>query len=50
MKRTLMVLNFYRNDLGGLVTAPEGPDVQRKVWGEILQKLETIQPGISKNI
>ena len=33
-----------------LVDSPEGNIVQQRVWEELSQKLETIQPGILKNI
>lgn len=42
--------DVHFNDLGGLVVAPESPEVQEKVWKEVLARLETIQPGIGKNL
>ncbi|KAK4955618.1 hypothetical protein LTR10_006557 [Elasticomyces elasticus] len=31
-----------------LVEGPEGPDVQRRVWAELAEKLEQIEPGVTK--
>ena len=31
-----------------LVEGPEGPELQRRVWAELSQALEHIQPGITK--
>ena len=33
-----------------IVTGPKGQQLQKKVWGELAEKLEKIQPGILKNI
>jgi hypothetical protein len=33
-----------------LVDSPEGNMVQKKVWEELSQKLESIRPGILRNI
>ncbi|KAK5129893.1 hypothetical protein LTR08_002729 [Meristemomyces frigidus] len=33
-----------------LVASPEGLDVQKRVWHELSEKLEGIQPGILKNL
>ncbi|KXT06481.1 hypothetical protein AC578_6033 [Pseudocercospora eumusae] len=31
-----------------LVEGPEGPEIQKRVWGELREKLETIEPGVTK--
>lgn len=33
-----------------LVLSEEGAKIQKRVWAEISQKLETIQPGIMANV
>ncbi|CAD6588713.1 MAG: hypothetical protein ASARMPRED_003701 [Alectoria sarmentosa] len=33
-----------------LVTGPEGPEIQKRVWTELSAKLEKIQPGIMANV
>lgn len=33
-----------------LVTGPEGPELQRRVWAELSQKLEAIEPGVTGNL
>ena len=33
-----------------LVEGREGPELQRRVWGELSEKLERIQPGVTKNL
>ena len=33
-----------------LVEGPEGPKVQKRVWDELSQKLERIEPGIMGNV
>ncbi|KAK4894573.1 hypothetical protein LTR27_007214 [Elasticomyces elasticus] len=30
-----------------LVEGPEGPELQRRVWGELAEKLEQIEPGVT---
>lgn len=32
------------------VKSPEGEKAQKKVWGELREKLEAIQPGVTKNL
>jgi hypothetical protein len=38
------------NRVAPIVDSPEGNMVQKRVWEELSQKLESIQPGILKNI
>ncbi|KAI9730218.1 MAG: hypothetical protein M1834_005982 [Cirrosporium novae-zelandiae] len=38
------------NALGEFVTSPEGQKAQKKVWGELVVKLEDICPGITKGL
>lgn len=33
-----------------LVEGKEGPEMQRRVWAELAEKLERIQPGVTKNL
>ncbi|KZF24224.1 NAD(P)-binding protein [Xylona heveae TC161] len=33
-----------------LVTSEEGAEIQKRFWKELSEKLETIQPGVTKNI
>jgi retinol dehydrogenase-12 len=33
-----------------MVLGFDGMDLQKKVWDQLVRQLETIQPGISKNI
>lgn len=33
-----------------LVRSPEGKVVQERIWGELMQKLDEIQPGVSENL
>lgn len=33
-----------------LVEGPEGPELQRRVWEELSQKLNEIEPGVTKNL
>lgn len=31
-----------------LVEGPEGAEIQRRVWGEVRERLEAIEPGVTK--
>ena len=33
-----------------IVTSPKGQELQKRVWSELAEKLEKIQPGILQNI
>lgn len=33
-----------------LVEGPEGPELQKRVWRELSEKLETIEPGVTRNL
>jgi retinol dehydrogenase-12 len=33
-----------------MVLGSDGTDLQKQVWDQLVGQLETIQPGISKNI
>ncbi|KAK4507340.1 hypothetical protein PRZ48_001075 [Zasmidium cellare] len=33
-----------------LVEGPEGPELQRRVWGEVQEVLEGIEPGVTRNL
>lgn len=44
----LELMPFIR--VAPLVDSPEGILTQKRVWEELSQKLESIQPGILKNI
>ncbi|TVY33409.1 Short chain dehydrogenase, partial [Lachnellula subtilissima] len=42
--------DLKKGPLSNFVTSAEGDEAQKKLWGEILAKLEIIQPGISANL
>ena len=42
--------NCGKVDPSPFVLSEEGKLAQKRVWEELLQKLETIEPGISKNL
>lgn len=33
-----------------LVEGKEGPEMQKRVWAELAEKLEHIEPGVTKNL
>jgi retinol dehydrogenase-12 len=37
-------------ECSSLVEGPEGKGLEDKIWGELSQKLEAIQPGVTKNL
>jgi hypothetical protein len=36
--------------MSGCVTSPEGAETQKRLWREVSEKLEKIQPGSMGNI
>jgi len=37
---------FHRNNLSKFVTSKDGGEAQKKLWGELEERIEEIQPGI----
>ena len=51
MRRVATHADFScRNELSAFVTSPDGLKAQEKLWAELVDKFEAIQPGITADL